>query len=117
MNFVQRLRTLLARKHPGATLVEQRLPSGNVWVDIHLNDVLFEIQYQPRNGYGVSEIRPPGPDGYGLGPDRHFSNFPDTLGHLERLLSREERHSNGRVTRPKPPRRRARQAMTVAAAK
>jgi len=92
------------------------MPSGNVWVDIHLNDVLFEIQYQPRNGFGVSEIRPPGPDGYGLGPDRHFPKFADAQRHLERILSREERRATGRGARPKTPRRRSRQAMTLAAA-
>jgi hypothetical protein len=113
MNFVQRLRSLLARNHPAATLVEMRMPSGNVWVDIKLHGTLFVVQYDRSHGFGVSAIRSDdGFDGYGIGHDKYFARFSDA-----QLLRREEPRSKRRRPLPKAHRRSPRRAMSAAEAK
>ena len=100
MNVPQQIRNLLSRNYPQATLTVHELPSGNIWLDIHFEGTLFEIQYVPRSGFGISTIRGPGQegelDGYGLGPDRHFLRFVDAKAHLESLLNRELRRGKKR---------------------
>lgn len=102
MNFVQRLKSLLARNHPTATVVEMRMPSGNVWVDINLCDTLFVVQYEPHRGFGVSAIHDTdgahGLDGYGIGHDRYFARFSAAQLHLEKLWRRDQARSKNRTS-------------------
>jgi hypothetical protein len=100
MSAIEGLTAVVKTRIPAASVIEERLPSGNVWLDIRVAGRVFVVEYSPPHRYGVSSLSSKsGWEGYGEGADRQLTRYRDAERHLLGLLRA--------AIRPKKPVKRA----------
>ena len=79
----------LRTSFPRASIEEEVLGSGAVWINIRLETAFVTIECSPRRGFGVSLV-PDGDPGLG-GHDRVFNDASEVLTYVQQLLQGKSR--------------------------
>lgn len=75
----------IVHKHTSARLELEPLPSGVCFLWVWLGGRNFVLEFDPKQGAGVSENTPAGPAF--TGHDRAFASLEEAVHHFKRLLN------------------------------
>ncbi|PYJ79807.1 MAG: hypothetical protein DME22_24900 [Verrucomicrobia bacterium] len=84
-NALQRLIAEIAEQHPAARIEFDPLPSGVCFLDVWIGERMFDLEYNPKRGVGVSEIKNDTPPF--TGHDHVFTSLDEAVAFYKRLLA------------------------------
>lgn len=90
MNEIERLKELLERRFPAASIAvdEPARESGSWWIDVELKGHAVVVEWRPGRGFGIST---PSSDDFGVGPDEVYPDADTAFERVKELLLSQTR--------------------------